>query len=277
MVPIFQVHSRAGRATCVGTHMHTGLKQHLYRNPSIAPWRRHLGGYVHGQHRPPWVWSSPCSTSTATSTILVDFWHTDRSVRGFSRALVWSLCKVIPSLYNDTHANNFESCLGTTIRNCFRSSSKTHDFHLFSEVKNQKSRPSFSTCPGLFSGIKSDNNGNCRYCHFLFWKSGQNQNRDPPSSRRVSDEVFDESFCEFFIPTEDCPTATKLTGPGNTRKLFKMESFRGPQRGWFHFVHSTVKFENRKNKKSFDERNGESDRRGDGSSIFIVNKTRISV
>jgi hypothetical protein len=23
-------------------------------------------------------------------------------------------------------------------------------------------------------------------------------------TRRVSDEVFDESFCEFFIPTEDC-------------------------------------------------------------------------
>jgi hypothetical protein len=94
---------------------------------------------------------------------------------------------------------------------------------------------------------------------------------------RVSDEVFDESFCEFFISTEDCPTATKLTGLGNTRKLFKMKSFRGPQRPWFHCVHSTVKFENRKNKKSFDERNGESDRRRDRSSNFIVNKTRISV
>jgi hypothetical protein len=56
-----------------------------------------------------------------------------------------------------------------------------------------------------------------------------------------------------------------------------MESFRGPQRVWFHFVHSTVKFENRKNKKSSDERNGESDRRGDRNSSFIVNKTRISV
>jgi hypothetical protein len=44
-------------------------------------------------------------------------------------------------------------------------------------------------------------------------------------TRRVSDEVFDESFCEFFIPTEDCPTKTKLTGLGNTRKLFKMEYF----------------------------------------------------
>ncbi len=97
------------------------------------------------------------------------------------------------------------------------------------------------------------------------------------TSRRVSDEVFYESFCEFFIPTEDYTTATKLTGLGNTRKLFKMESFRGPQRAWFHFVHSTVKFENRKNKKSFDERNGESDRRGDKSSSFVVNKTRISV
>ena len=51
----------------------------------------------------------------------------------------------------------------------------------------------------------------------------------PTLSRRVSDEVFDESFCEFFIPTEDCSTAAKLTGLGNTRKLFKMESFRGPQ------------------------------------------------
>ncbi len=83
------------------------------------------------------------------------------------------------------------------------------------------------------------------------------------NSRRVSDEFFDESFCEFFIPTEDCPTTTKLTGLGNTRKLFKMESFRGPQRAWFHFVHSTVKFENRK--------------KGDRSSDFIINKTRISV
>jgi hypothetical protein len=48
-------------------------------------------------------------------------------------------------------------------------------------------------------------------------------------TRRVSDEVFDESFCEFFTPTEDCSTAAKLTGLGNTRKLSKMESFRGPQ------------------------------------------------
>jgi len=96
-------------------------------------------------------------------------------------------------------------------------------------------------------------------------------------TRRVSDEVFDESFCEFFIPTEDCSTAAKLTGLGNTRKLSKMESFRGPQQAWFHFVHSTVKFENRKNKKTFDERNGESDRSGDRSSSFIVNKARISV
>ena len=96
-------------------------------------------------------------------------------------------------------------------------------------------------------------------------------------SSRVSDEVFDESFCEFFIPTEDCSTAAKLTGLGNTRKLSKMESFRGPQQAWFHFVHPTVKFENRKNKKTFDERNGESDRSGDRSSSFIVNKARISV
>jgi hypothetical protein len=28
---------------------------------------------------------------------------------------------------------------------------------------------------------KNFNNGNCRYCHFLFRKRGQNQNRDPPS------------------------------------------------------------------------------------------------
>ncbi len=96
-------------------------------------------------------------------------------------------------------------------------------------------------------------------------------------SRRVSDEVFDESFCEFFIPTEDCASAAKLTGLGNTRKLFKMESFRGPQQAWFHVVHSTVKFEHKKNKKTFDKRNGESDRRGDRSSSFIVNKSRISV
>jgi hypothetical protein len=50
-------------------------------------------------------------------------------------------------------------------------------------------------------------------------------------TRRVSDEVFDESFGEFFIPTEDYSTAAKLTGLGNTRKLFKIESFRGPQQG----------------------------------------------
>ncbi len=31
---------------------------------------------------------------------------------------------------------------------------------------------------------------------------------------------------------------SRMTGLGNTRKLFKMESFRGPQRVWFHFVHS---------------------------------------
>ncbi len=43
------------------------------------------------------------------------------------------------------------------------------------------------------------------------------------------------------------------------------------------FCPSTVKFENRKNKKKFDERNGESDRSGDRSSSFIVNKARISV
>ncbi len=81
----------------------------------------------------------------------------------------------------------------------------------------------------------------------------------------------------FFILTEDCSTTAKLTGLGNTRKLFKIESFRGPQQAWFHFVHSTVKFENRENKKTFDERNGESDRNGDRSSSFIVNKARISV
>jgi hypothetical protein len=79
------------------------------------------------------------------------------------------------------------------------------------------------------------------------------------------------------IQVQRTPAVGKLTGLGNTRKLFKMESFRGPQRTWFHFVHSTIKFENRKNKKSLDERNGESDRSGDRSSIFIVNKTRISV
>jgi len=33
----------------------------------------------------------------------------------------------------------------------------------------------------------------------------------------------------------------------------------------------------RKEKKCLEERNGECDRRGDGSSIFIVKKTRISV
>jgi hypothetical protein len=43
------------------------------------------------------------------------------------------------------------------------------------------------------------------------------------------------------------------------------------------FVHSTVTFENRKNKKTFDERNGESDRSGGRSSSFIVNKARISM
>jgi hypothetical protein len=37
----------------------------------------------------------------------------------------------------------------------------------------------------------------------LFSKSVKNQNRDPPTSR-VLDKVFDESFCDFFIPTEDC-------------------------------------------------------------------------
>jgi hypothetical protein len=68
-----------------------------------------------------------------------------------------------------------------------------------------------------------------------------------------------------------------LTGLGNTRKLYKMESSRGPQQAWFHFVHSTVKFQNRKKQKTFDERNGESDRSGDRSSSFIVNKDRISV
>jgi hypothetical protein len=30
---------------------------------------------------------------------------------------------------------------------------------------------------------KNFNNGNCRYCHFLFRKRGQNQNRDPPTGK----------------------------------------------------------------------------------------------
>jgi hypothetical protein len=34
--------------------------------------------------------------------LTMTFWHTDRAVRGFSRALGWSLCKGIPSLFNDT-------------------------------------------------------------------------------------------------------------------------------------------------------------------------------
>ena len=61
--------------------------------------------------------------------------------------------------------------------------------------------------------------------------------------RRVSDEVFDESFCEFFIPTEDCPTATKWTGLRNTRKLFKMESFEVLNERDFVFVIQHVKLE----------------------------------
>ncbi len=44
-------------------------------------------------------------------------------------------------------------------------------------------------------------------------------------TRRVSDEVFDESFCVFFIPTEDCPTTTKLTGLGNTKNYSKWKVF----------------------------------------------------
>jgi hypothetical protein len=85
----------------------------------------------------------------------MDFWHTDRAVRGFSRALGWSLFKGIPSLFNDTARTiwnpQFEIVCGPdrkqTISTCF------------SEAKNQKSRPIFSTCPGLFSGINSDSNG----------------------------------------------------------------------------------------------------------------------
>ena len=37
---------------------------------------------------------------------------------------------------------------------------------------------------------KNFNNGNCRYCHFLFRKRGQNQNRDPPSSNAQKCETF---------------------------------------------------------------------------------------
>jgi hypothetical protein len=44
---------------------------------------------------------------------------------------------------------------------------------------NQKSRPPFSMSSDVSGGIKSDNNGNFRYCHFLFRKRGENQNRDP--------------------------------------------------------------------------------------------------
>ena len=56
--------------------------------------------------------------------LTMTFWHTDRAVRGFSRVLGWSLCKDIPSLFNDT---------GRTIwnHNCLWSRSKIHDFHFF--------------------------------------------------------------------------------------------------------------------------------------------------
>jgi hypothetical protein len=68
----------------------------------------------------------------------MDFWHTDRAVRVFSRALGWSLCKGIPKV---VLAQQFEIVCGLdrkqTISTCF------------SEAKNQKSRPIFSTCPGL--------------------------------------------------------------------------------------------------------------------------------
>jgi hypothetical protein len=122
--------------------------------------------------------------------LTMTFWHTDRAVRGFSRALGWSLFKGIPSLFNDTARTiwnpQFEIVCGPD--------RKHTNSTCFSEAKKQKSRPSFWTCPSLFSGIKRDNNGNCRYCLFLFQKTdnyryclflfqktGPNQNRDPPS------------------------------------------------------------------------------------------------
>jgi hypothetical protein len=38
----------------------------------------------------------------------------------------------------------------------------------------------------------------------IFKKQKIDHGQKKSPSRRVSDEVFDESFCEFFIPTEDC-------------------------------------------------------------------------
>ena len=44
--------------------------------------------------------------------LTMTFWQTDRAVRGFSRALGWSLCKGIPSL----RSHSRQTCLRTTIR-----------------------------------------------------------------------------------------------------------------------------------------------------------------
>jgi hypothetical protein len=88
--------------------------------------------------------------------LTMTFRYTDKDVWGFSRVLGWSLCKDIPSLFNDTTHTiwnpQFEIVYGPdrkhTISTCF------------SEAKKQKSRPSLWTCPSLFSGIKRDNNEN---------------------------------------------------------------------------------------------------------------------
>jgi hypothetical protein len=80
----------------------------------------------------------------------------------------------------------------------------------------------------IFRKSKIKPNSECRCDERL--KTKVEESSRLSDTRLISDEVFDESFCEFFIPTEDCATAAKLTGLGNTRKLFKMESFRGPQR-----------------------------------------------
>jgi hypothetical protein len=71
-------------------------------------------------------------------------------------------------------------------------SSKRFFLLWFSIVRNAKSRPTF--WHDFSSSV---------WPQILFSKSVKNQNRDLPTSR-VSDKVFDESFCEFFIPTEDC-------------------------------------------------------------------------
>ena len=62
-----------------GTHMHGDRKRHLLQNPCDTPWVSDLGACVGDQSA--WAWSWTCSTKT---------------VRGFSRALGWSLCKDIP-------------------------------------------------------------------------------------------------------------------------------------------------------------------------------------